>query len=235
MPQTVASTSPASTITRQPLGLAQRRHRLVEPSFLRERDAGQRVDHRQVAPVAGGVQRRGGLGDVLADDGRVADLPVAEAELVVGEADGARVVRALGLLQGLGEEGDAAGRLAAGDGQPAVHPPEVGQPGRIEPLAPFGRRPERLGRLPDVVLEQPGFGQRAADLDLLVAAADPGCLQRADQQRRRLGPVPVLQGLDGLGVEVGCGTARQYTRYTGQLDQLQSRSSVDRELERVGA
>ena len=52
-----------------------------------------------MAAVAGGVQRGRGLGDVLADDRDVADLAVALAELVVGEADGARVVRGLGLLQ----------------------------------------------------------------------------------------------------------------------------------------
>ena len=57
---------------------------------------------------------------MLAHDGDVADLAVAEAELVVGEADGPRVVRALGLLQRLGEEGNAARGLAAGNGQPAV-------------------------------------------------------------------------------------------------------------------
>ena len=100
------------------------------------------MHHREVPPIAGGVERRRGLRDVLADDGRVADLPVAEAELVVGEADGARIVRALGRLQGFGEERDAARRFAAGGGQAAVHAPEVGQPGGIQPLPRFGRRPK---------------------------------------------------------------------------------------------
>ena len=86
---------------RQPLGLAQRGHRLVEPPVLRERDARQRVHQREVAPVAGGVQRGRRLGDVLADDRHVADLAIALPELVVGEADGARVVGALGLLERL--------------------------------------------------------------------------------------------------------------------------------------
>ena len=77
---------------REPLGLPQRGHRFVEPSLLGERDAAQRMDQRQVAAVAGGVQRRGRLRDVLADDRGVADVAVAQPELVVGEADGARVV-----------------------------------------------------------------------------------------------------------------------------------------------
>ena len=193
---------------RQPLGLPQRGHRLVEPAFLRERDAGQRVHQREVAPIAGGVQRRGGLRDVLADDGHVADLPVAEPELVVGEADGARVVRALRLLQRLGEERDAARRLAARDGQAAVQPPELREPGRVQPLAPLRRTAQRLGRLPHVVLQQPRFGERAANLDLLVAAAAPGCLQRANQQGGRLGAVPAFERLDRLRVKVRVATRR---------------------------
>ena len=46
---------------------------------LRERDARQRVHEREMAPIAGGVQRRGRLADVLAHDGGVADLLVAAA------------------------------------------------------------------------------------------------------------------------------------------------------------
>ncbi len=185
----------------EPLGLTQRRDRLVEPSFLRERHAGERVHHREVTPVARGVQRGGGAGDVLADDGHLADLPVAQPQLVVGEPDGARIVRALGLLQRLGQERDAAGRLAARHGQPAVHAPEVRQPGRVEALPPFRRIAQRFGRLPDVVLEQPGLGQRAADLGLLVAIA-AGLLQRANEEGGRLRAVPVLERLHGLAVEI---------------------------------
>ena len=44
---------------------------------------------REVAPVAGRVERRGGFRDVLAHDRHVADLAVALAELVMGETDGA--------------------------------------------------------------------------------------------------------------------------------------------------
>ena len=80
---------------------------------------------REVAPVAGGVQRRGGFGDVLAHDRHVADLPVALAEIEVGEADGARVVRDLGLLQGAVVQRDGARLFAARKGDAAVQPPEI--------------------------------------------------------------------------------------------------------------
>ena len=128
---------------------------------------------REVPAVARRVQRRRRLRDVLADDRRVADLPVAEAELVVGEADRARVVRALRLLQRAGQERDAARRLAARDRQLAVQPPELRQPGRVEPLALFGRIAQRFGRLTDVVLQEPGLGQRAANLQTARRGAGP--------------------------------------------------------------
>ena len=50
--------------------------------------------------IAGGVKRRCRFGEVLADDARIADLLVAERELVVRQTNGARVVRELGMLQG---------------------------------------------------------------------------------------------------------------------------------------
>ncbi len=185
----------------QPLGVPQRRHGLVQPPFLRERDPGERMDHREVPPVAGRVEGRSRLGDVLADDGDVADLTVAEAELVVAEANGARIVGPLGLLESLGQQGDASRRFAAGDGEPAVHSPEVGEPGGIEPLAPLGRRSERLGRLPHVVLEQPGLGEGAPQLDLVVAP-EAGLLQRARQQRGGVRAMAAFERLHGLRVGV---------------------------------
>ena len=66
------------------------------------------MDEREVAAIAGGVQRRCGFGQVLADDARVADLLVAERQLVVREADRARVVRELGVLQRAGVQRDGA-------------------------------------------------------------------------------------------------------------------------------
>ena len=69
------------------LGVPERRHRLFVASDLREGDAGKRVYEREVAPVARGVQRGGGFGDVLADDRDVADLAVALTQPVVREPD----------------------------------------------------------------------------------------------------------------------------------------------------
>ena len=85
------------------------------------------MHQREVTAIAGGVQRRGGLGDVLADDRDVADLAVALAELVVGEADGARVVRGLRVLQRAAVQRDGARLIAARRREPAVQPPERGQ------------------------------------------------------------------------------------------------------------
>ena len=151
--------------------------------------------------VADGMQRRRRLSQVLADDAGVADLPVAEAQLEMRETDRPRIVGALGGLQRFGQERDAAGGFAAGGGQAAVHPPEVGQPGGIEPFAGFGRSPQGLGGLADVVLQQPGFRERAPDLDLLVAT-EPRPLERAHEQRRRVRAAPLLERPNGLAVEV---------------------------------
>ncbi len=137
---------------RQPLGMPQRGHRLVESPFLRVGDAREGMDHREMAAVPGGVQRGGGLGDVLADDSGVADLPVAEPQLVVREADGAGVVGPLGQVQGAGEKSNPAGGLVAGHRDPAVEPPQVRQPRRIQPLTGFRLAAERLGCVPEVVL-----------------------------------------------------------------------------------
>ena len=126
---------------REAFGLAQRRHRFVEAPFLGERHAAERMDQGQVALIAGGVQRRRRLRDVLADDGGVADVAVAEAELVVGEADGAGVVGALGLLQRAAEKGDAARGFPLGDRQLAVKAPQLGQASRVQALTLFWRIP----------------------------------------------------------------------------------------------
>ncbi len=186
---------------RQTLRLAERRHRFVEAAFLGKRDARERMHHRQVAPVADGVQGRGRLRQVLADNGRVADLPIAQAQFEVREADGSRVVRAFGGLTRFGEEGDAARRLAARRRETAVHPPEIGKAGRVESLPRLGRTPQGLGRLADVVLQQPGLGQRAADLNLLLAP-QPGPLQHPNEQGRRVCAAALVERPNGLAIEV---------------------------------
>ncbi len=105
------------------LGLRQRRHRFVEPALLSERDSRQRMHHCEVAPIADGMERRRRLRQVVADDRRVADLAIAEAQLEVGKADGAGIMRLLGRPKGFGEKRDAARGLTAGGRQPAVHAP----------------------------------------------------------------------------------------------------------------
>ena len=58
--------------------------------------------------IAHGVKRRRRLGEVLAHDARVTDLLVAQRQFVVGETDGARVVRQFGVLERSGVERDRA-------------------------------------------------------------------------------------------------------------------------------
>ena len=120
--------------------------------------------------IAGRVQRRRRLGDVLAHDRDVADLAVALAELVVGEADGARVVRGFRVLQRAAVQGDGARLIAARRREAAVQPPERRQPAGGDGVAEgVGRAAERAGRLIEIVLQQPRFGQRRADGELVVA------------------------------------------------------------------
>ena len=203
---------------RQPLGLAQRRHRLVEPSFLRERHAAQRVDEREVAAVAGRVQRRRRLRDVLADDRRVADVAVAEAELVVGEADRARVVRALRLLQ----RAARAGRCRA-----TVHPwrsPACRAAATARTAAPDAaaralRAAARARRSP--------AGCRPAGTTLRPArcgsggsrrGSGPGCLSARTRSAAASAPWPCWSASVALAKISGSATAPQYTGYTARMD-----------------
>ncbi len=57
------------------------------------------MEEREVTAIAGGVQRRSRFRDVFTDDRAVADLFVAETELVVREADGFGIVCLLGVSQ----------------------------------------------------------------------------------------------------------------------------------------
>ena len=186
---------------RETLRLAERGDGLVQAPFLRQRHARQRMDHGEMASIACGVQSGGRLGDVLPHDRHLADLTVAEAQLVVGKADRTRVVGAFRLLQCFGQERDPAGGLAPGNSQAAVHAPQVGEPGRIEPLAPLRRFSQRFGRLPHVVLQKPGFRQSAANLRLLVSM-QPRAPEGAYEEACRLGPGPSFQGLYGLSKEI---------------------------------
>ena len=178
---------------REALGLTKRRHRLFDAPALREHDARQRVEQREVAPIARGVKRRRGLGDVLADDGRVADLLVAEAELVVREADGFGIVRLLGVTQRAAEQRDRARLVAFGKRDAAVKPPECReQRGRKIVARRVGRPAERGRRLRDVVAHQPGFGERASQAEL-VLVFEPRRLQRLREHADRVGMTAALQ------------------------------------------
>src|SRR5262245_64314008 len=104
--------------------MAERRHRFFVASELCERDARERVDQRKMAPIAGGVQRGPGFGDVLANNRAVTDLAITLPEFVMGEADGARVVRRLGLFQRPAVKGDRARLIAPRRRQAPVEAPE---------------------------------------------------------------------------------------------------------------
>jgi hypothetical protein len=154
----------------KPLGVTKGDHRLVVPTELREGDARQRMHQGEVTTVARRVQRGGGLADVLAHDGDVADLPVALAELVMRAPDPARVVRGLRLLQGARVHGDGARLIAARGRQAAVQAPERGEPSRRHRIAEgVGRAAERARRLIQVVLQQRRLGEHRADGKLFVS------------------------------------------------------------------
>ena len=154
---------------RQALGLSQRRQRLVQATLLRTRHTGQRMNHREMPTVACRMESGCRLGDVFANNRHVADVAVTEAQFVVPEANSARIVRAFGLPQCLGEKRNAAGGFTARNRQAAVDPPQIGQARGVEALSPFGRLTKRFRGLTNVVLQQPRFRQGASNLNLLVS------------------------------------------------------------------
>ena len=126
------------------------------------------MDHREVASIAGGVQGGGGFGDVFADDGHVADLAVALAEIEVREADGARIVRDLRLFQGAVVQRDRARLLAAGKGDAAVQSPEI----RVQHLRQvFAKRIRRSAKhrsgLCKIPLQEVRFSQHDPNTELV--------------------------------------------------------------------
>ena len=151
------------------------------------------MHQRKVTPIAGGVQGGRRLRQVLADDAGVADLFVAKGELVVGEADGARIVRQLGMLQGARVQRDRTRLLAAGEGDAAVQTPERRDLRVGNLLAQgVGRAAEDGRRLYEVVLQQPGFGQRGAD-DEFVFTIDRAAAQHRPQNLGSLGPAAAFE------------------------------------------
>ena len=61
---------------------------------------------------------------MLANDPRIADLLVTERELVVGQANGSRIVRELGMFQGAGMQRDCPRLLTPGMSDTAVQSPQ---------------------------------------------------------------------------------------------------------------
>ncbi len=181
------------------LGLPQRGHRFVGASGLGGHDRQQRVALREAPAVARGVQRGDGLANLFPDDGRVADLAVADAELVVGQADGAGIEREFRLLEGASEERDAARLIAAERREPAVQAPEPGQPRRRDAFAQHvWRAAEHGGRLVHVVPEEPGLGHRTARGQFVVST-EARCRERLGERVERLGAPTVLQRGGGAG------------------------------------
>ena len=172
---------------------------------------------REVPPVAGGVQRRGGFGDVLADDRHVADLAVALAEIEVGEADGARVVRDLGLLQRAVVQRDGARLLAAGEGDAAVQPPEIGVQDRRQVLADgVWRAAEDGSGLCKIALQEVRFSQHDADAEFVVARQRGRRAQQRREQFDRGGGLAALERGAGAGnhrLKSGVGHRGEYTKY----------------------
>ena len=204
------------------LGMAQRRHRLVEASVLGKRDTRERVRQREVAAIARGVQRRGGLVEVFADDCRVGHAAIAERQFEVSEADRLRVVSTLGVLERLAQKRDRARGLAACGGDPALEPPKRRQAGGLHALAMFiGRASERFDGVLQLVLQEPGFRKGAAEQQLIVAPK-AGALENARDDRGGGRPLAALEGSERLrderpllrAPERDCHERRQYTSYT---------------------
>ena len=148
--------------------------------------------------IPGGVQRRRRLGQMLADDGRVADLPVAAGQLVVRESYGARVARTLAVLERARRNSDRPGPIPACEGDRSVQPPERRQERRLGALARFvGRPPEGAGGRCEVVPKQIGLDQGCPQAKFIFAA-DGSQLQRLRQEAYRLAAVPPLERLESL-------------------------------------
>ena len=169
---------------REAFALTQGGRGLVVSARLGQQDRRERMHERQMATVACGVQRGRGLCQVVAHDARLPDLPVAMRELVMCEADCARIVCKFGVLERARVQRDGARLLAAGVGDAAVQPPECGQTRVADRLTDAAGWPAQSGgSLGEVVLHQPGFGQCASNRHFVLAAES----RRPEQRRQDLG------------------------------------------------
>ena len=175
------------------LGLTQRRQRFVVAALLRQRAAVQRVHQRERPLVANGVQRRGGLAEVLGHDRAVADVLVAAGELEMRQAGGAQVVRHFALLERAPLQRDGARLIAARRGEASVEPPEMRQRDRRDALANGVRGAAQRGAgLGQIVLQKPGFGEDDAHRQFVVPREGRRA-QRLLQELNRLGAAATLE------------------------------------------
>ncbi len=171
----------------EPFRQPQRRGGFLDAPFLPLEHARQPVHERQVALVAGGVQRVGGLGEMLADDGGVAHPLVAHGQFVVGQANQPRIVRQFREFEGARVQGDRPRLLAALEREASVQAPQRGEPGiRKRLFRNVGRPSQCRGGLREVVLQQVGLGDPRPDRELVVAG-------------ERTRPVVGQQDLDRFG------------------------------------
>jgi hypothetical protein len=157
------------------LGLAQGRYGLLDASVLGKDDRRQRVEEREVSAIAGSVKGRSRLRDVLADNGVVTNLSIAEAELIVDEPDGLRIVGELGLFEGAPMESNRAGLITPGEGNPSVKSPERREPrGRNRIAQGIRQATEHCTCLIHIVAHQAGFGHCATQRQLVVSSERRG-------------------------------------------------------------
>jgi hypothetical protein len=123
-------------------------------------------------------------------------------------------VGSLGLLKRFRQEGDTARWLATGYRKSSVHPPQIRQSSGRHALAPSRRRAKGVGRLTDIVLKEPRLGQRAPNLDLLIAM-QAGLTQRSHEKGGGFHAGSTFQRPRRLTVKIGRRHGAQYSRYTG--------------------
>src|SRR4029079_11570661 len=85
-----------------------------------------------------------------------------------------------------------------GNGELPVQPPDLREARRVEALALFRQIAQRVRPLPQVVLEEPGLGERRPKLQRLVTGQSR-LLLGTDEQRRGVGTVAVLERIQCLG------------------------------------
>ncbi len=198
----------------EPFGVAQGGRGILVAALLREHHARDRVHLCEVTAIAGRMQRGRGFGQMITDDRMVADLLVAEDQFEMRQPDAARVVRRLGVLERPGVQGDGPRLLADGIGDPAVQAPQRGQQGLRDLLANLIRRPPEHGGGPlRISSEQPRFGQRAANHELVEPLQVASLEQRFEQidHRRAATPIEQRRGASQRGLQ---GRADHRCEYT---------------------